>query len=419
MLEILSATIEGERMASQANIASVPGIRTGFLMCCLAATMAAQATEAPSSSTPLPLNPVALSVPLLPQAFAAGDGRTHLTWEVQAVSLASAPATVKSIAVWADGGARPLLEYASPDAIGAHMSPLARPLCAPGKSDCRIDRIDPSGAATVWIDLALAAGTPVPAALETRITVTGEGISAGDATTRVRFAVDKTPVRVIHPPLAGKSWGVFEACCDAANHHRRGQRSVDGHFVLPERFAIDFMKVDKAGDTFKGDGKRNEDYYGFGEPVLAVADATVVDVNDELADIPPQQPLPAPTLPKAGGNHVILDLGGGVWAMYGHLKAHSIRVKAGDRVKPGQVIAQLGNNGNSDMAHLHFQLMDSRNFAQSQGVPYVFERYQAVGHADVASDRIVFAEQPMPHENQLPLTLSIVDFPGPSGQQRR
>ena len=75
-------------------------------------------------------------------AFAAGDGRTHLTWEVQAASLAAVPATVKSIAVWADGGARPLLEYASPETIGAHLSPLAKPLCTPGKSDCRIGRID-------------------------------------------------------------------------------------------------------------------------------------------------------------------------------------------------------------------------------------------------------------------------------------
>jgi len=379
----------------------------------------ATAAEAPSSSTPLPLNPIALSVPLAPQAFAAGDGRTHLTWEVQAASLAAVPVKVESIAVWADGGAAPLLEYASADAIGAHMSPLAKPLCAPGKNDCRIDRIGPSGAATIWIDLALAPGASVPDTLETRVAVAGDGISAGDATTRVRFAVDKTPVRVIHPPLAGKSWGVFEACCDAANHHRRGQRSIDGHFVLPERFAIDFVKLDKAGEMFKRDGKRNEDYFGFGEPVLAVAEATVVDVYDELADAPPQQPLPPPTLPKAGGNHVILDLGGGVWAMYGHLKAHSIRVKAGDRVKPGQVIAQLGNNGNSDLAHLHFQLMDSRNFALSQGLPYVFDRHDAVGHADAASDRIVFDEHPAPRENELPLSLSIVDFAGPPGRRER
>lgn len=99
--------------------------------------------------------------------------------------------------------------------------------------------------------------------------------------------------------------------------------------------------------------------------------------------------------------------------MYGHLKAHSIRVKAGDRVATGEVIAQLGNNGNSDMAHLHFQLMDSRNFAQSQGVPYVFDRYRVIGRADAETDRIFVDGRPAPRENALPLTLSIVDFPAP------
>jgi hypothetical protein len=407
-------------MPSSSFIATSANLRRGLLpvFTLLAAACAQVAhADAPSSSTSLPLNPFALQVPKIPQAFAAGDGRTHLTWEVQATSLAAVPATVRSIAVWADGGAQPLLEYASPDAIGAHVSPLAKPLCTPGKDDCRIDRVDPSGAATIWIDLALAAGTPVPDALETRITVVGEGISASDATTRVRFAVDKTPVRVIHPPLAGTSGGVFEACCDAANHHRRGQRSVDGHFVLPERYAIDFVKVDKNGNTFAGDGKRNEDYFSFGAPVLAVADATVVDVYDELVDAPPQQPLPPATLPKAGGNHVILDLGGGVWAMYGHLKAHSIRVKAGDHVAPGEVIAQLGNNGNSDMAHLHFQLMDSRNFAQSQGVPFLFDRYRQVGRADAETDRVIVDGRPAPRENALPLSLSIVDFEESPGRR--
>ena len=397
-------------MSFHAETASVVQVRRVLAPLLAALAACAVAADAPSSSTPLPLNPLALSVPQVPQPFAAGDGRTHLTWEVQAASLAAVPATIRSIAVWADGGAQPLLEYTSAEAIAAHVSPLARPLCAPGKGDCRIDRIEPSTAATIWIDLALAAGAPVPDALETRVNVVGEGIAAADATTRVRFAVDKTPARVIHPPLAGKSWGVFEACCDAANHHRRGQRSVDGHFVLPERYAIDFVKVDKAGELSKGDGKRNADYFGFGAPVLAVADATVVDVYDELADAPPQQPLPPPTLPNAGGNHVILDLGGGVWAMYGHLKASSIRVRAGDRVKAGEVIAQLGNNGNSDLPHLHFQLMDSRNFALSQGVPYVFDRYTATGHAEASGDSIVFDDSPVAHDNALPLTLSIVDF---------
>jgi murein DD-endopeptidase MepM/ murein hydrolase activator NlpD len=57
-----------------------------------------------------------------------------------------------------------------------------------------------------------------------------------------------------------------------------------------------------------------------GKPVLAVADATVIDVwegNDR--DLGIGQPLAKPMLPDIGGNHVILDLGDGTYAMYGHL----------------------------------------------------------------------------------------------------
>ena len=55
--------------------------------------------------------------------------------------------------------------------------------------------------------------------------------------------------------------------------------------------------------------------------------------------------------------------------------------------------------------------MDSRNFAQSQGVPYVFDHYQAAGHADATGDKVVFAERPLPRAGELPLTLTVVDFP--------
>ncbi|MCC7256702.1 MAG: M23 family metallopeptidase [Dokdonella sp.] len=366
--------------------------------------------QVPASSAALPLNPLALSVAQAPQAFRASDGRRHLTFEVLALNMSNASLPVRSIAVFPAEGGQALLSYTG-EAIAAHLSPLAA-------WTQRIDRIDTSAAATIWIDLALAADQALPTALEVRVGVEGAGISASDGITRIVVDVDARSVRVIHPPLAGKNWAVLEACCDAANHHRRGQRSVDGHLVLPERFAIDFVQLDAKAEAYRGSNV-NEHYFGFGKDVLAVADALVVDVYDELADVPAGAPLPPPSLPRAGGNHVILDLGDGVWAMYGHLKARSVRVKAGDRVRAGQVLAQLGNNGNSDLPHLHFQLMDSRNFALAQGVPFVFDRFALVGHTDVQASRILALDRAERRERELPLTLSIVDFaPTAKGKAR-
>jgi murein DD-endopeptidase MepM/ murein hydrolase activator NlpD len=88
-------------------------------------------------------------------------------------------------------------------------------------------------------------------------------------------------------------------------------------------------------------------------------------------------------------------------------------VHAGDRVRAGEAFAQLGNNGNSDLPHLHFQLMDSRNFALAQGLPFVFERFDLVGRIDPVTEKIVASGKPSARKNELPLTFSVVNFPIP------
>ena len=65
------------------------------------------------------------------------------------------------------------------------------------------------------------------------------------------------------------------------------------------------------------------------------------------------------TLKDAGGNHVIVDIGGGRYAFYAYLKPGSVEVKEGDHVGSGQVLARLGNSGNTTFPHLHFHVMDA------------------------------------------------------------
>jgi len=54
------------------------------------------------------------------------------------------------------------------------------------------------------------------------------------------------------------------------------------------------------------------------------------------------------------GNAVILEHGGGVTTLYGHLAA--IRVKSGDAVPAGDVVGTVGRTGNASTDHLHFEL---------------------------------------------------------------
>jgi murein DD-endopeptidase MepM/ murein hydrolase activator NlpD len=48
---------------------------------------------------------------------------------------------------------------------------------------------------------------------------------------------------------------------------------------------------------------------------------------------------------------VILDIGGGNYATYAHFQPNSILVNEGDRISRGDVLALVGNSGNSLAPH--------------------------------------------------------------------
>jgi murein DD-endopeptidase MepM/ murein hydrolase activator NlpD len=62
-----------------------------------------------------------------------------------------------------------------------------------------------------------------------------------------------------------------------------------------------------------------------------------------------------------------------LYSMSGHLVPGSVRVKAGARVRRGQVLGACGNSGNSSEPHLHFQLQDGPTMRKSFGIEPVFQ----------------------------------------------
>ncbi|MFD5554738.1 M23 family metallopeptidase [Streptomyces sp. NPDC127068] len=136
--------------------------------------------------------------------------------------------------------------------------------------------------------------------------------------------------------------------------------------------------------------RRPDAFPAYGAPLLAVADGTVVRASDTQRDHLSRTSLPmlaylmlvegmtramvGPT--RVTGNYVILDLGDDTYAMYCHLRRGSLKVRPGDRVRVGQVLAACGNSGNSTEPHVHFQLMDSPELDAARGVPF---RWRGVG----------------------------------------
>jgi hypothetical protein len=160
-----------------------------------------------------------------------------------------------------------------------------------------------------------------------------------------------------------------------------GGRAVERenyHVVAPDqRHAYDFV-VWRDGSTSRGAGTRSADYWAWGKPVVAPADARVVEAVDGVRDNRPQVEVANRAAPA--GNHVVLDLGNGEFALLAHLRRGSVRVRAGQRVRAGTVLGVCGNSGNSSEPHLHFHVQDrAKLFGAARGLPVRFVGYRADG----------------------------------------
>ena len=150
----------------------------------------------------------------------------------------------------------------------------------------------------------------------------------------------------IDSPLAGE-WAMLAGGRSALISH---------HYPTPiVSKAVDFVRLDEEGRGHDGDRKREKAWYGFGEPVLSPADGTVVSVSD----VHPDEPVGNTGQKPSYGNHILLDIGGGHYAVLAHLQQGSARVSEGERVRLGQQIAAVGDSGDSLVPHLHFQVQDS------------------------------------------------------------
>ena len=86
------------------------------------------------------------------------------------------------------------------------------------------------------------------------------------------------------------------------------------------------------------------------------------------------------------GNTIALDLGGNQFAHYDHLQPGSLRVKVGQRVRRGQVLALIGNSGSSFEPHLHFELTTDARTLYGEGLPYTLDQYHGLPLQDVRVD---------------------------------
>jgi hypothetical protein len=277
--------------------------------------------------------------------------------------------------------------------------------------------LPPGQGGVIFLNVTLAWHGHVPARLEHSFSVTLSG--SGGPPQRLTVAGGRTPVDRrapirLGPPLHGGNLLAADACCSTGSHARNIEE-FDGRPFVAQRYAIDFLQIDDEPSTFAGDPASNGSYFVYGAPVLAVKAGRVVATRDTVPDnTPPDIPPEALTREGAPGNFVMLDLGGDRFAMYGHLQPGSVSVRPGDRVRRGQVLARVGNSGNSTEAHLHFHVTDGPSFLGANGVPYVFDRFRLDARLiglETDTPELVPAPPPRSRTRQLPLLGDVVAFP--------
>lgn len=357
--------------------------------------------------------PVLITVPSTPRWFTGSDGAGHLTYEIRLVNAFPVPATLTGLVVRdADTGAE--LANLSGDALTGTVSLLT-------SGSVPTTEIAPSVTAVAWMDVPLPAGQAPPARIEQQLTVRvppGLPVPETIVSTGGRVEVDVDPAVVIGAPLQGTGWYALGSCCDGP--HRRTAQPINDQLWVSHRFAIDFNRLDDRDFIVTGDPSVNESYPTYDQPVLAVANALVVQSADAYPDQIPEAAVSV-TIEEADGNYVILELSDGVYAFYAHLKPGTVQVSPGDRVTRGQEIGRTGNSGSSTGPHLHFQLMDRPSALAADGLPYEFDRFTVTGRGPGLQDLLAGdpATTPIPIDpatagprtDQLPLSRDVVDFP--------
>jgi hypothetical protein len=350
------------------------------------------------------------------------DGKVHLVYELQILNASPRPATITAIDTLAAPGGRTVasLSAAQVGEVGLLV----------GSGELTPTNQISAGRALIVLEEGVyATRNDVPSSVTHRVTATfGEppagnafaGLYPSEATDLGGEVTTGTGQAVIiGPPLAGADWFALNACCTLTSH-RGAMLPMGGRINGAERYAIDYTRIDvnahplvdlQAGTiaTFTGDRTKNESYLAWDQPILAVADGTVRQVVSDAPDIAPGALPEGVAIGKLTGNLVTLDIGGGVYAQYAHLRQGSPTVKVGDTVKRGQVIGRLGNSGNTSEAHLHFQLDRAVAPLIGDNVPFEIDTLTVVG--TVTTYGLTNTPADGPTTRRLPLAQSVTTYP--------
>lgn len=330
-------------------------------------------------------------------------GVRSLVYELHITNFEARTVVLKEVQVFADDGrSAPLAVFS-----GARLSGMMSGVGMHTDEDASAIASGRRAIVFFWIDLGAEAAAPRQ--LHHRLEFAGEtsnALAAGETTLEdYPVAVGQEPPPLFVPPFEGGVW--LAGGLSSGSDHRRTVVALDGHARQPERFAIDWVKVGPNGNSYHDAPERNENWWGYGEPIHAVADGEVTAVVDGIAE------NTARTLPKEvninniAGNYVVVRIADRRYVTYAHLQPGSIAVRPGQRVRAHDVLARLGNTGNATSPHMHMQLSDGETVLGSEGLPFVFDRFVDLGPG---SEYELDKHVTVPRQRSIPAGDAVIDL---------
>jgi murein DD-endopeptidase MepM/ murein hydrolase activator NlpD len=341
------------------------------------------------------------------------DGKIYYTYELALINPTQYPVTLENIDV---------VNRLSPEEKYASFPGSAIPAMLKKAGGASDNRLDPGQAAYLMIDMALPDNVPQPSELIHVVKIATQATSyypAESFQSVAQATVVSAPAVRIGPPLKGDGWIAAEV--GFGRHHRTAVMPINGQWLAPERWAVDWVQVTPDNLMVTGDPSLNESYPQYGHDIIAVANGPVVSVRDGMPDQTAGKDPVGMTLDKAAGNYVLQDIGNGLCALYAHLKPGSVAVTAGQVLRQGDKLGLLGNSGNSTGPHLHFHVLRGRSPLGGDGVPYIIEQFRLQGTVSPDEDieeaaknskpiHPLWFTEPETQRHRMPANVTIISF---------
>jgi peptidase M23-like protein len=158
---------------------------------------------------------------------------------------------------------------------------------------------------------------------------------------------------------------------DEVSIHRLAIAIVNNEIFAAQRGAIDLYDSANQKQTKKLDNDPQRElktFPSFGEPVFAPCSGKIIKRIVNL----PDQPVGIRDWKNPRGNEICIKRDDGLVIVLAHLRKDSILVDLGDQVEVGEMIAQVGNSGQTSEPHLHIHVANSEDQI-ADGVVFQFQ----------------------------------------------